>query len=526
MKQTQKSNSSQSNTLVVLLAVFALLCGLYYSLRFGVWSMEGDTSSQTTAAIGILNTNSLENTSSYNNGYGYASIIAWITEVTGLSAQTIQLGSSLWVFMLAVVAFITYREFVGAAAVAGLGVLLLFLQPDFLFYIVRGGHEKFTWSYALLILFLLLRSYQHTDHPLKLMVYIGLFYFVFWGFASNNIYFAASFMGALLLSFIGGWMFTNINKKAQSDDIQKSRILQRLIIVSLACFIIVYAFINYSYEPGLQFYYFFTSLADKIGLMLLSTQASEIPQSYQVFGVAWRSQSAYLLLTGLQWSIGIISLVAWGMGLFRLQQMDHKRWLLWLMYSAFGFLLVFGVVADYAGFLNTNLQLRMFTPFALFSSLMAADLIWSVYQKLSIGWRKAIATGLVIIIVLGALAVTFKVTNDPIFGNQWFFYTPSELAPAGWMNRNGVQDQQVWVDTWEHLAMTYYFWEGFRPIIPYQYLWGTPLSQPKYTLISELARLRANRAGISLPETDEQNLVYDNGIAQIYRRLPLTPYQR
>src|SRR4030042_6902060 len=102
----------------------------------------------------------------------------------------------------------------------------------------------------------------------------------------------------------------------------------------------------------------------------------------------------------------------------------------------------------------------MFTPFALFSSPLAAVLIVRGYYALRVRWRRFAEVVVVVIIICGAATVILKVTNDPAFGNQWFFYTPAELAPASWMNRNGVQQQDVWVDTWHHLAWVYYFWEG------------------------------------------------------------------
>ena len=525
----QKSKSSQTTALAITLFVFAIIVGLYYSLRYGGWAMEDDTSSQTTAAIGTIESGLLDNTSSYNNGYGYAAELAVLQMVSELRVQDIQLGSSLWVFVLALVAFITYREYAESAAVAALGVLFLFLQPDFLFYIVRGGHEKYTWTCALLMLFLLRRSYQHINKPVKLLIFVGLFYITYWAFLANNVYFAATFMGAILLSFIGGWALNRLGARKRPEEIKKTRTLQRLIIISLACFILVFIFISYAYQPALQFYSIFSSLSDKISILLLGTQPAGAPQSYQVFSVAWRSQTAYLMLTGLQWLIGIISLVAWGIGLRGFSKLDQKHWLMWLMYSAFGVILIIGIVADFAGFMNTNLQLRMFTPFALFSSPLAAGLVAQGVQALAIQRRRLVVmayAAVVLVVIFGAAVVVLKVTNDPIVGNQWLFYTPAELAPASWMDKNGIQRQQVWIDTWTHLPTAYYFWQGFRPLIPSQYLWGQLQSTAPYTLISELTRLRANRSGISLPETDDQNRVYDNGQVQIYHRLALTPYQR
>ena len=57
------------------------------------------------------------------------------------------------------------------------------------------------------------------------------------------------------------------------------------------------------------------------------------------------------------------------------------------------------------------------------------------------------------------------------------------------------------------------------------YLDMLPAPAP-YTLISELVRLRANRAGNILPETGGQNWIYDNGVAQLYHLRARTPYQR
>jgi hypothetical protein len=328
---------------------------------------------------------------------------------------------------------------------------------------------------------------------------------------------------------VGGWVLIRLGVRKQVEDQIKSRMLQRLIIVSMTCFILVFVFINYTYRPALQIYSIFTSLYDKISLLFFGTQQAQAPLSYLAFSIAWRSQPIYLLLTGSQWLIVIVSLIAWVIGLFNLSKMDHKRWMMWLMYSAFGFLAAFGIVADFSNFLNSNLQLRIFTPIALFSSIIAADLIAKGFQKFVARKRylTMITTCMVVLIIIfGAAMVALKVTNDPVFGNQWLFYTPEELAPANWINNNGIQQQQVWVDTSEHLPRVYYFWEGFRPIIDYQYLNGVVKLPPPYTQISELTRLRANRSGVSLPEVDDQNRVYDDGQVQIYHRRPMTLYQR
>jgi hypothetical protein len=526
MSPNGSQSANQTHTLAVLLAAFALTLGLYYSLRFGGWSMEGDASSQAVAAAGMIKGGALDSTGRYTNGFGYTAQLVLTSFVSGLDVQDIQLGSSLYVFVLALVSFITYREYLDSAMGAGLGVILLFIQPDFLFYAIRGSHEKCVWMYALLMLFLLSKSNQYLSKPLRLVLYIGLFYTVFWSFTSTNVYFAAVFMGAILISLIVGWMVSRFVGKEYGLDDGHTGTLQRMIIISLACGLIVFIFINYTYSPALNTYYYFSDFSDRVSLLLLGSQPLETPTSYQIFGLAWRSQGAYLALTGIQWLITLVSLVVWGSGLFSLHSMDKKQWLLWLMYGAFGGLLLFGLVADYTGFMSTNLQLRMFTPFTLFSSPLAAGLLLAGFRKLHLHWRRLAAAAAVVVMMLGAATVALKVTNDPIFGNQWLFYTPAELAPLTWLENSGVVPHQVWVDTWEHISIADYFWNGFRPLVQDQYRYGRYPANISYTVISQLSLLRANRSGIAMPEVSGQLRLYDDGTSQVYHRRPLTPYQR
>ncbi len=525
MTHSRRANRSQAHLLAVSLAVFALLFGAYFSLRFGGLSMEVDASRQANSAQGIMQSGRLINPGLYNHGFGYGVQLAFMSLTSGLPVQTLQISSSLWVFILALVAFITYRELLTSNATAGLAVVLLFIQPDFLFYILRGSHERNTWAFALLLVFLLARSYRYLQFPGKLAVYIGLFYLVFWAFLSSNVYFAATFMSAMMFSFIGGWVLNKVSGRKRDYQESRSAALQRIIIISLICFVLLYVFINYSYKPALQIYELLTTMTDRVSLMVLGTQQAETPVSYQYFSQTWRSQQAYLALTGVQWMISVVSLIAWGMGLKKLAEMDQNSWLLWLMYSSFGVLMVIGVIADYAGFLSSNLQLRMFTPFTIFSSAMAAGLFLQAIRSLRNQWKTVVVGALAVMIIYGAVAAVLKVTNDPLFGNQWLFYSPSELAPRTWMEQAKIPQDQVWLEISDRLVWDYYFWQGSHPVVQEQYSWGWTSSPLPYTVISELTRLRANRSGISLPETSDQNRIYDNGRVQVYHRRSLTPYE-
>ena len=54
MMRDQKSSLSQSQTLMIMLAAFALLAGLYFSLRYAGWWMEVDTTLHSNAAAGMV----------------------------------------------------------------------------------------------------------------------------------------------------------------------------------------------------------------------------------------------------------------------------------------------------------------------------------------------------------------------------------------------------------------------------------------------------------------------------------------
>jgi hypothetical protein len=512
--------------MAMLVIVFGLLAGLYYSLRYGSWAMETDASSMTTSALGMIDSGELLYDQAYNNGYAYPALLSFTSLISGVDVRIFQLFSSLWVFVVALAAFISYREFLGSSAAAALGMLLLFMQPDFLFYIVRGSHEKFIWASALLMLFLLARSFNYLHQPRRLLVFVVLFYLVFWAFVAGNVYFGASFMSAILLSLVGGWLLSRLRRKETHVSGDRSKAMQRLIMISLTCFMLVYIMINYAYPPAMQFYSLFTTMLDKVGLVVLGGQEAAAPASYQVAANTWRSQWSYLALTGWQWLIALLSLLAWGIGLVKLTHLDQKRWLLWLLYSASGVLLAYGVVADLGGFMSANMQVRMFTSFALFSSPLVADLVAQRLRRVRPSRRSLAGVAGVLLLVVGAGATLLKVTNDPSFGNQWFFYSPAELAPSPWLRQHQVERPLVWLDIQDHLASAYYFWEGERPYTWERYLYGSPQSVPHYILISEAALLRANRSGISLPATGEHNRIYDNGPVQLYHRRALTPYQR
>jgi hypothetical protein len=509
----------RSRSLFFFLAYVALV-GIYWSVRYAGSAAEVDTMRMTMAAEGTLVNRTLIPPRFYHAGYGFPVQLAFASATSSLPVQTVQLASGLWLPVLGLAAFVAYREMLGKPGLAVLAAFLLFLQPDFLFYVLRASHEKATWLYALLLLFLVVRSYRHARQPRQMLVYILLFYLVFYGLAASNALFACSFITALGISFGGEWLLSRFRSQNASGGADPA--LPRLLITSIACLLIVFVFTGYIYPPASSLYMTLASLVDRLSSLFLGAQPAD---PYRYVQSAWLSPQVYLALTLPQWLINLLSLVVWALGARHLDASDRGRWLLWLMYTGFGVQLALSILADISGFLSINLQVRQFTPFTLLSSPMAALLLGKGIERVRARQTPIFRAAIAALVVVSGAAALLKVTNDPLVGNQWMFYTPGELEAGRWADGN-IRSQAVWLDTSSHLLDVLKFQQGYDWVAANDYQYGYPKTPPPYVLISHLTRLRANRSGLALPSTVGYLQVYDNGDAQLYHRRPQTPYQR
>jgi len=513
--------------MVFTLLAAAIMASIYYNSRFGGWSMEVDTAQQSVAADGIVATGSLEHNHSYNNGYGYGALLAFLSYLSGQSIQSIQLFLAGSAVIVVLAAFLVYRELLESSAIAFLAAILLLMQPDFMFYVLRGSHESVTWTLLLLMVFLLLRGSDYRERPSRFVFFVLAFYLLCWAMVAVNVYFSSSVLSAFALALVGGWLIKKMIKNQRVDKEGTPDVLRRLVFIVSIGWLLVFLFITYIYEPGILYYYTFSEMVDRIGILFFGAQPLGQPISYSYYENAWQSRVAYLSLTGLQWIFVVSSFITWLIGLRQIKSLAGKRLLLWLFYSSFGVLLVIGVVVDFAGFLNTNLQLRLFTPFVLFASPMAALLCAHLFERLCNQSRRRILLPVCAVIVAwGLLASALKTTNDPILGNHWFFYHDGELKAANWIEEH-IQYQRIWVDTRPHLAETFHFWQGYEGLSTNKYEFKKNVwSPPTYTLITALTKLRSDRVGEILPATNDKNLIYDNEEAQLFHRRPETSFQK
>jgi len=525
MIATKQNTSARFNLLLVLLLVLSVFSGAYYVLRFSGLTMEVDASRQAVSADGILKTGTLENTRAYNNGVGYSALLATLSFVTGMSVQNVQLASSVLIFILILVTYIAYREMLGGTLASLAAALLLLLQPDFLFYVVRGSHERITWMFGLLMLFFLLRSQKHSGSLKQLTVYIVLFHFSFWGMVISNAYFASSYLLAIAIGLVIGLAFERSIFKRLTQVYLPKGLMQRLVIIAASGFILVFIFTNYIYAPVRQYFRMYQDIIDKISVLFFYSEPSGTTTTFEFYATAWRNPYIYPILTHLQWIIAVSGFAAWIWSTLTIKRLDPKQRFLWQMYTSFGVLLALGTTADFAGFLNQNLQLRLFTPFTIFNSAMLVQSLRSVWPQLKVSYKRIILVAGAILTIFAFVATQIKITNDPMAGNAWLFYTPAETSAMRWIDGH-MTDQEVWVDTWDHLREVFFFQEGYTDNTNNFLIYYPKPLNTQVILLSERIQYKATRQEHQLPSVEGRLRVYDNGTSWVYRFRPMTPYQR
>jgi hypothetical protein len=548
---------------LVSLLVVAFIIGVYWTVRFAGYSGEGDTTRITHNASAVYETGQLTTTevAAYQSGFGFPAILAIVSQVTNIPIRDLQLNGGLWLPIFAAAAFICYRELLRSNAAAALGVLLLLLMPDFVFYILRGSHEKVTWMLTLILVYLLLRSYRlQTVGGFALNTI--LFYFVFWNLASTHVFFASTLLTALAISYFVGFIlirfrgrrvyaanagkrhnsaaFSNgLGELAPASYVQDLLRIGRLALVSLSCFIIVYLILNFVYPPAQNYYNNLEFVAQRIQSLFLgggtAVYAPDTPTGLSALGFEpqlWRSRDTYLMVTVIQWLIILGSIISWFVLGWKLLKQPHfsSQMFLWLWYSAMAIQLVLAVISSLQSLLFfNNLSVRVFTPFALTAAPMAALLLYRVLQSVARLPRPlplfARLTAYVVL-TFGAIVMLLKVTTDPLIGNLWQFTLPGELSAVDWIEEH-AHNRYVHMDIWTLRNEIYqlnqpYNWE---PNNVYYTSSAESYDDYDYLLRSALTTAQAQRAQGVLPLLDDYSLVYDSGQAQVYGRRPDTPFQ-
>ncbi|MGH2460697.1 MAG: hypothetical protein ACRDIY_17725, partial [Chloroflexota bacterium] len=190
------------------LLVFGVLLGAYFVARSGGLWAESDTALITRWIRAVVASGTLSPAAGdlYPQGYGYAAVSAFVLALTGLDVATLQqVVYPLISALLVLPAWALYRELTGSQRAATLATLLLFIQPEFLFVVMRGSHERMLRVLMLVALWLLARSFRARERPGSFATHVGLFYVAAYALVATNVLFGISFFTAIATAMVAAW---------------------------------------------------------------------------------------------------------------------------------------------------------------------------------------------------------------------------------------------------------------------------------------------------------------------------------
>ena len=523
------AESSRLNRWILLLVLaYALIAAGYFVLRYGGGWSDGDTTNLTTAMAAVVAEGTITPTKDlYGLGFAYQVVSSFIVLTTGLSFAELQLlVYPLLAAGLSLVAYAMYRALTGDPTAGALAALLLFLQPEFLFVIFRGSHEKLTWLLAMLAVFILSKSFSESDRPARLAVYVGLFYVAALGLVASNSFFASSFILAIGLSLLGGLAIRHLQRRRASTGVQPGH--ARLLYVVMSATVLWFLNTFYLYQPALRV------LLDLKGTMYRASAVAlglePVHDPYATVSYGWVSPTVFLGLMLPSLIVGAISLVLWaGEARRRLHAGGNlgpePRFLLWLLYGGFGLQLGASIMVAWIGGIASNLQYRLLPvvmPFAIGLVAPAITQLWRRWAHRTKG--RLLAAALVLFVLWGSLASLLKATNDPWLGNYWIFRARDEVAARRWVDGH-LQHTTVWLGL-----------DGSRLGLPTD-LYDPSISSTnnadsaalgdaaRHVVLSTVDTQLSLRRRLQLPDVGHENLVYDSGNVVQYHLRPKTPFQ-
>ena len=372
-------------------------------------------------------------------------------------------------------------------------------------------------------LYLLLRSMRSRTTRLTAML-VACFYLCAYALISFNTFLATSFILAIMLALGLAWL---VHRMAPRNMQTGKPVAFKLTYVVISLLVIAFIFTFYAYPPAVNQLSILKYFVDRLALLTMQVEATA-GNPYQVVNNGWVSMPVYYLVSSANWILLGVSLILWLKMSYRWlikrdTQPQRHEIMLWALYASFAFLGAFSILLDVSQALSSNMQVRIYPSFAMIAAPLVgawlATLRPSTNLRRKLSWAGAsIAFGCLMMLSV------IKATNEPLLSNYWSFYTPTERQAVAWAEQN-LKQGSLWVGTWARVADGYTIRENGRPIDINLNAWVLNLSTDNY-MVSDLESLYAQRIGSQLPIQFDSFLTYDNGLAQIYHRRPVTVYQK
>lgn len=526
MSVRARSGRSRAAALPVgVLLTATLLLAAYTVTRYGGLFGETDTNAFARAIRAMLIDSRLAPSEhAYEHGYAFPALAAFLVRLTGVSVVYLQiLGGPLLAVWVIIPAWLAYRELTGSPRGATVSTVFILVQPEFLFPILRGTHEKFTRGLMFMCVFLLVRSIAARQNWRRFAALLVAFYLASYALITFNNLMAISFIVALGVALVGSWALPRL-KWSHSYQGAATR---RLLYAAGISLVLAFLFTFYAYPPARRSFLTLRSTADRLTALFLDVEAVAT-NPYQTIITAWVSLPIYFLVSIANWLLLGTSFVLWAAQTLTWWRRpgwpeEPRAILLWSLYGAFGFLGALSIAVDVSGAIASNMQHRIFPSFAMIAAALVADRF--------VSWRpprgafRVLAHGVLTaaIAFLGVVGVA-KATNEPLVSNKWAYYRPPEFAAIGWSRRR-YPDAPTWTA----------FDERLRSAVGIRTAWSDEVVEldawdldpgTRNILLSDVVRARGQRLDLRLPIEGDSLRVYDNGGAEVYHLRPRTPFQK
>jgi hypothetical protein len=513
---------------VIALVLMAVLLSAYALVRYGGRWGETDTRDFTASIRALLDTGQLVPGSQYHvypNGFGYQALVVFLIELGGVTLSTFQIyGATLLMPWLVIPAWLLYREWTGSNRGATLATAILFVQPEFLFPILRGTHEKFTRGLMLCCLYLLVRSIRSPRRPGRFVGLVLAFDVAALSLNTFNNLFGSSFIAATGLALILTRLALRINRNLSRPT---GRVFRRLLYATGTSMILGILFTTYLYPPAHHDLLVVKDVWGRLAALLLNSRTTA-SNPYAVVSIGWISLPVYIAVSIADWillfgssAIWISQTIRWLRGGW--QRLETDALLLWAFYGAFAFMSALSIVVDVSGALSGNLQQRIYPSFAMVAAPLIATWLLT-WKPRHVASRRLVTTSVWAGIGVVAILSTLKATNEPLLSNKWLFYEPGEIYAVSWADAN-LPGRLLWVGYDERLPTAVDIRTGLRPLSVGLIL-DRSRTDVRDFLVSDVTRARAVRLAQSLPIQADDFVTFDDGQTQILHRRPHTPFQR
>ena len=516
----------------VVALLVGLLFGSFFVLRYlGLWS-DSDTATFVGHIEEVITSGRLDSPGSYPHGYGYPVWVATLVSMTGASVSSLQreylpiVGNAL----LALFGFVAFNALLKSPRLAALSAMVLFLVPEVYFTVSRGNHEKLTVSMTLLALLTLAGSFNEFYGRRRWAVFSGwvlVFYLAAVTLGGLNVLFGSSFIVGITITVLAASLVIGLRRRETSDLVPITR---RMVLVSSTSWLFVALVMFFIYPKAGNNLLLLDTTIERVGALALTMTAESDPYAAVQFG--WSSPLVYQFLSSFRWILFFTSFTAWivlmSQSWRHLRHLRVERVLLMSLYGAFGLQLAVAIPVDFLGLgAGTNLQVRMYTYFALFSAPVFALGLSTALERWVNARTRLVRYG---VLTLTALFVVFsvaKATLDPVVSNRWLYFWESEIRALGYLDGH-LERAVIWTGVDARLSNAlrterFREWAATRNSLSFD-LDSSP--RTTHAVWSPVIELAAKTRGVPTPVLWRENLTYDNGEARIYHRIPRTPFQR